>query len=116
MRKAINSTLVNTLLREPPAKDVDIRDAKLTGFMLRCRASGNHSYAVEYGRGKRLTLGSIHELKPREAYDEARKVLGDIARGIDPMARRREANAHTWKSFMDGFYAMANRQGHAAHR
>lgn len=102
MRAAINNTLLKAL---PTGKNVDIRDTKLKGFVLRCRASGSHSYAVVYGRGKRITLGSIYELKPAEARAEATKVLGVVAKGIDPMAARREAKAHTWGSFLTEVFA-----------
>ena len=48
MQALINTELVRTL----PARDVDIRDTKLRGFVVRCRASGTHSYRVNLGRGR----------------------------------------------------------------
>ncbi|MGI8739965.1 MAG: integrase arm-type DNA-binding domain-containing protein [Gammaproteobacteria bacterium] len=93
MRAAIN----NSLLKNLPSGNVEVRDTKLKGFMLRCRTTGNHSYSVQYSRGKKVSLGSMHELKPAEARAEAVKILGDAAKGLDPMARKRAAKAHTWK-------------------
>jgi integrase len=101
MRASIN----NALLKHLPSGDVDIRDINLKGLVLRVRASGVHSYRVQYGRGKWLTLGSSEELKPAEARAEAKKVLGDAARGLDPMAAKRQAKSHTWKSYLNEVYA-----------
>jgi hypothetical protein len=100
----MRATINNALARNLPFGNVDIRDTRLKGFILRVRETGYHSYRVEYGRGKRVTLGSIIELRPAEARRDARKILGDAARGIDPMAARRDAKAHTWGSFLSDVY------------
>jgi len=46
----------------------------------------------------------VYKLKPAEARAEATKVLGDAARGIDAMAARRAAKAHTWRSYLNEIY------------
>lgn len=68
-----------------------MRDTKLTGFVLRVRPSGKHSYLVSLGRGKWHTLGSVETLKPDEARKEARSALTERDKGNDPIAKRREA-------------------------
>jgi hypothetical protein len=69
MRAAITSEL----LRKLPSGPCDIWDLKLPGFVLRVRESGHASYAVIYGRGKKLTLGGIDALKPAQARELARQ-------------------------------------------
>lgn len=73
--------------------------------MLRCRISGTHAYLVQYGRGRRVTLGDTHKLKPAEARSEATKILGDAAKGIDVIAARRVPKAQAGKSYLDETYS-----------
>lgn len=79
------------LLRRLPPGPADIRDTKLTGFVLRVRPTGHHSYLVSLGRAKWYTLGSIETLKPEEARKQARSMLVDRDKGKDPIAERRQA-------------------------
>ena len=80
MRAPIN----NALLRSLPLANLDIRDMRLKGFMLRCRTTGAHSYLAQYGRGRYATLSGIHELKPAEVRQEATNILGDRSEGARP--------------------------------
>ena len=48
MKATINQELVKKL----PAGPVDIRDAKLPGFLLRVRPNGSASYLAVLGRGQ----------------------------------------------------------------
>jgi Arm DNA-binding domain len=66
--------------------NVDIRDTRLPGFAIRCRASGVHSYLVLLGRRRVMTLGKVSVLTPHEARKAARLALADMAHGIDPTA------------------------------
>jgi integrase len=91
------------LVRKLPARDLDIRDTKLVGFVLRCRRSGRHSYRVQLGRGRWLTIGAVGTLTPPEARDAARQAIVDVANGIDPMAERRRS-ANTWSTFLTDVY------------
>ncbi len=101
MKAAITITLLRRL---PEGQDVDIYDTRLTGFTLRCRASGKHTYRVVYGRGKAMTLGSVDVLTPMQARARAKEVLRDAASGVDPMAAKRAAKAHTLQSFIREVY------------
>ena len=49
--------LTAEFVRRPPKANVDIYDTKYPGLVLRCRTSGSHTYRVNYGRGKWVTLG-----------------------------------------------------------
>lgn len=113
----MKATINNALLRALPQGNVDIRDARLKGFILRVRESGNHSYRVEYGRGKRYTLGGVDMLTPAEARDLAKQILADATKGVDPMAAKKAAKAHDFKSYVAheyGPWVEAHRKsGHA---
>lgn len=105
MQATINATLVKSLAAQPLAGDMDVRDNKLRGFVLRCRRSGVHSYRVQTGRGKWLTLGTIDKLTPHQARDAAERVLAATALGGDPVEERRaKRQAHTLASFLTDIY------------
>lgn len=101
MKAAINSTLIKNL---PEGQDMDIYDTKLTGFALRLRKSGKHSYRVNYARGKWYTLGRVTDLKPAEAREQAIKILGDVAKGSDPAASRKREKAATLRQYFREVY------------
>lgn len=101
MKATINSTLLRDL---PEGQDVDVYDTKLTGFALRLRKSGRHSYRVSYARGKWYTLGRIGDLTPAEAREQAKAILGDAAKGLDVGAERRRSKAATLREFLRNVY------------
>jgi integrase len=83
---------------EPP-KDKDqvfYRDDELKGFALRVTLSGAKSFVVETLVGnkvRRMTLGRYGKLTTEQARTEAKKLLGKVATGIDPIAERKERQA-----------------------
>jgi integrase len=100
------------MVRHLPTRNVDVRDTKLPGFLIRCRASGVHSYIVLLGRGRVMTLGRVRVLEPQEARKAARLALADVAHGKDPMAGRRRGSL-TWGQYVAREYApwvLANRK------
>lgn len=86
------------LLRKLP-KSGDVRDVKITGFVIRCRPSGNHSYLVSLGRGKWQTLGKVGVLDVTDARAAAaatRSALDKKALHLqadDPTLNQRDARA-----------------------
>ncbi len=76
----------------PCEKRFEIWDSELSGFGLRVETSGRKIFIVRYradggGRNapKRLmTIGVYGVLTPKEARDEAAKILGAVATGGDP--------------------------------
>jgi integrase len=93
MRRLITSELVRKL----PAGPLDIWDTKLAAFVIRVRSNGRASYLVSLARGVWHTIGAVDVLTPHEAREQARGLLGDVAKdrsnGRDPIAERKRRRA-----------------------
>lgn len=102
----MKATIGNRLLRqiEPREKPFEVYDQRLKGFLLRVQPSGTMTYIAQYQRGKRVTLGRASVLTPQEAREEARKIIGNAMRGIDPEGIKREDKSYTLGSFLDEEY------------
>ena len=81
----------------PAGKDREfLWDSDLRGFGVCAFASGAKVYVVQYrkdGRSRRSTIGDHGRLTPDEARSEAKKTLGAVESGADPIAERRQARA-----------------------
>lgn len=81
----------------PPGKDREfLWDDALAGFGVAAFVSGRKVYVVQYrqnGRSRRSTIGDHGRLTPDEARREARKLLGMVETGTDPIEDRRAARA-----------------------
>jgi integrase len=102
MRALIGNTLLKKI--EPRDKPFEIRDTRLTGFLLRVQPSGVATFYVEYGRGQRYRLGRADAVKPDAARTRAKQILADAYHGRDPMAEKRKAKSHTFRSFIEEAY------------
>ncbi len=82
-------TIIDKIEPTPDRDQVFYRDEQLKGFALRVSARGVKSFVVEKrinGRVKRMTLGKYGNLTVESARKEALSVLGNIARGENPIA------------------------------
>ena len=102
MRASITETLISKL--KPKPKPYEIRDTKLPGFFLRVQPSGAMSYYVELGRGRRMAIGKVAVLKLPKARAKADELLSKFTLGEDPLDARKEAKAHTLRSYLDERY------------
>ncbi|PCJ74358.1 MAG: integrase [Rhodobacteraceae bacterium] len=72
-------------------KEYLVWDREISGFGVRIYPSGRKTYLVQYrasGRTRRRTIGQHGVLTAIEARDEARKLLGEVAKGGDPSEDR----------------------------
>lgn len=71
------------------------RDEQLKGFALRVTSSGVKSFVVETrvaNKVKRITLGKYGQITAEEARKQAKHLLGQIAKGDDPIAEKDKQN------------------------
>ncbi len=110
MRQSISKRVLEQL--RPKSRPYEVRDTRLTGFILRVQPSGHMSYICEYGRGRRLTIGSVSVYTPAQARDQAKQILADATKGIDPAAARNRRKGLTLKSFIETKYRPWAQQEH----
>ncbi|HRZ05805.1 MAG TPA: site-specific integrase [Candidatus Competibacteraceae bacterium] len=106
--------LTNKLLNsiKPTGEIADYRDQTIKGFMVRLQKSGEKSYILEYGRGKRFTIGLVGQITLDQAKEIAQDKLALVRQGHDLNADKRAAKAkaeaerrrHTFKTFIDKEY------------
>lgn len=75
----IGARLLNTSEVKPREKPFDIRDERLTGFVLRVNPTGQRRYYAQIARGKRVLIGAVGVLTPDEARERCSKILGNHA-------------------------------------
>lgn len=90
MKQRLTQRVVDGLsVPETAGQDVRVFDTELTGFFVRVYYTGRKQYCVQYSVGpkrRRVVLGAADVLTLAEARTAARAVLGDVAKGADPVA------------------------------
>jgi integrase len=122
----ITKTAVDDLVC-PPNKDREIlwdgghREA-VRGFGVVAFRNGGKCYVAQYrkdGRSRRTRIGEHGRLTPEQARSEARKVLGAVEGGSDPIAQRKAArDVRTFKAVAEDFLALhvaTKRKGRTGH-
>ena len=75
-------------------KDILVFDDEQTGLGVRVTAGGGKSFLAQYrqaGEKRRVSLGSCTAISLADARTAARAIMGEVARGRDPAAERKEA-------------------------
>jgi integrase len=103
---------------DPRAAPYEERDTELRNFLVRILPGGSKVFYYTYrlaggrkGKRHRYKLGTFPNLSCEGARAVAKAVAGDVARGIDPQARRKaerqqaDRDRHsTLRAFLDGRY------------
>lgn len=95
-------------LKCPAKKDrAFLWDDGLAGFGVAAFPSGKKVYVAQFrkdGRSRRIAIGEHGRLTPDEARSEAKKLLGAVETGIDPIEVRRAAHGvRTFKEVASDF-------------
>ena len=75
-------------------KDALVFDGEQRGLGVRVTAGGGKSYLAQYaiaGVKRRIPLGSCSAISLAAAREAAQAILGDVAKGRDPAAERKQA-------------------------
>jgi integrase len=89
---------------KPTSSRQEIADAMQPGLYLVIQPTGRKSWAVRYrlgGKSKKHTLAKGISLA--DARDQAREVLGKVARGVDPARPAAPATVHTFGEVYSDF-------------
>ena len=109
MADRITKRTVDALTCTPGKDRTFLWDADLSGFGVAAFPTGKKVYVVQYrqhGRSRRSSIGEHGRLTPEEARSLAKKALGAVESGADPIAERRASRAvRTFKELADDFMA-----------
>jgi integrase len=98
----LNAMTIRGIKLPPGVIDKVFFDEDLPGFGLRVRASGVHSWMVQYsiaGRTRRIVLGLLTTLSPSKARATAQGLLAKVRLGGDPAAEKNLAKARAGETF-----------------
>src|SRR6478609_8452895 len=96
---------IETLTVERGRKDRLVFDDAQRGLAVRVTASGGRTYLCQYslhGQKWRVPLGSCSALPLSKAREAAAGIMGDVAKGRNPAAERKDAAAAEWAKRVRG--------------
>jgi integrase len=101
---------IETLSVDRGRKDRLVFDDAQRGLAVRATASGGRTYLCQYTLNRqkwRVPLGSCSALSLSKARAAAAAIMGDVAKGRNPAAERKEAAAAEWAKRMRGRLTLA---------
>jgi integrase len=101
---------IETLSVDHARKDRLVFDDAQRGLAVRVTASGGRTYLCQYTLNRqkwRVPLGSCSALSLSKAREAAAAVMGDVAKGRNPAADRKEAAAAEWAKRVRGRLTLA---------
>src|SRR5436190_10820516 len=101
---------IETLNADRGQKDRLVFDDAQRGLAVRVTASGSRTYLCQYTLNRqkwRVPLGSCSALSLSKAREAAAAVMGDVAKGRNPAAERKEAAAAEWAKRVRGRLTLA---------
>lgn len=107
MQRKLGNKTVQGLV--PDTKPYEVRDTEVRGLVLRVQPSGVMTYMCDLrrpdGRRSRIKLGRADILSVAQARDGAKAILGEVAKGIDPIVRRSKDQSLNFGIFIKTKYA-----------
>lgn len=94
----ITKTQVDNIVPPPDQEQVFLRDSELKGFAVRITRNGVKTFIFEKrikGRVRRQKIGRYPELTVEQARKRAQILAGQIAQGIDPIAKKEAEQARS---------------------
>jgi integrase len=108
MRTKLTPAFIASAKAEPDADRTIYWDDDLPGFGPQVTSSGHKSFVVQYRSGRQSRRMKISAtLKLGEARKQARAKLGEVAKGHDPLAERRQKEAaaeNTLQSVCENYF------------
>jgi hypothetical protein len=101
---------IATLIVNGGRKDRLVFDDAQRGLAVRVTATGGRTYLCQYtlhGQKWRVPLGSCSALSLFKAREAAAALIGDVAKGRNPAAERKEAAAAEWAKRVRGRLTLA---------
>lgn len=117
--KSFSDKTIEALKPGPKRQEIPVPGAR--GLYLMLQPSGAKSLAVKYrigGRSQKFTLGACAAISLDDARTMAAKLLGDVAKGIDPMVEKvrqkqatQKAAANTFAGVCDDYFESVKLDG-----
>jgi integrase len=108
MRTKLTSRFIDNATVEPDKDRTIYWDSDLSGFGLQVTSAGHKSFVVQYRSGRQSRRMKISAtLKLGEARKQAKAKLGEVAKGQDPLAERRQQQAaaeNTLQSVCENYF------------
>jgi len=103
MKISITQTSIDAA--KPKPKAYEIRDTRLSGFLVRVQPSGRKTYYCEYRRGARVKIGQFQALSTKQARQQAQEIISDYAKGGDPARdKKKERDGLTYGQYLTVHY------------